>query len=46
MATLYLLIQEVLTYKKHRMREPGSDGNLSVMFFKKLSDNMLNDPPD
>ncbi len=30
--------------KKHRMREPGSDGNLNVMFFK--DDNMLNDPPD
>ncbi len=24
------------------MREPGSDGNLNVMFFQKFSDNMLN----
>ena len=31
--------------KRHRMREPGSDGNLNVMFFQKNSDNMLNDPP-
>ena len=28
--------------KRHRMREPGSDGNLNLMFFKKNSDNTWN----
>ncbi len=29
-------------FKRHYMREPGSDGNLNVMFFKKKSDNDFN----
>ncbi len=39
------LATQVGGLKRHRMREPGSDGNFNVTLFQKFSDNMLNDPP-
>ena len=41
-----LLQKETMLFKRHLMREPGSDRNLNVMFFQTFSDNMLNEPPD